>query len=799
MKSGKPSRLPIFLWILSVSIAACGGLSARAPRRTVTAPIALVRLAFVGEGSLEAHGEKTAKTRLALERLAISADTSGDVAETTVEHVFRNGTEERLEGTFRFPLPEGAMITGLALEIDGKLVDGELVERDKARKAYEDVVDQMLDPALLEWEGGQTFKLRVFPIEPEKTKRVVLRFVAPLYRSNVGLFFAFRPLGSDGGVEAERTSIKLNGRVVDPRRATRASTGELLVRVADVAPDTVSEATKDGTYLHVQIRPLLADAPAPRADTPEAMILLCDRSRSMLEARSLQARIAAMLLDGLTPRDKFAVVAGDVRAHALAGGLHRADADDKAAAVAFLDADEPDGASDLAQLLVAGGAAARQARTNGLEPVVVYLGDASPTWGETRATRLAGIAKDSLAGATLHVVLIGKSTDDSTARALADAAHGRLLRPKTEAEARRAAEQVAYAAGARRIDDVRLVGADGADVPLAPPSTIYEGDDLELSLFVPNGVDLPALSLSGVVAGKPFARPIALVSAAPARHVAQRWAAAKIEELERDGDAHKDQVVATSLDHGVMSRYTSLLVLESEEAYERMQIARKSRQVVPADTRISGRDLDSADGQSPSVSPDHLQPGDPEVRVPAPADAQSVVVVFPFGETKTATFEPDERGGTWVTRFLVDRRTPDGTYEIVVRITHRDGHVEITKLSYVVDTQRPHLRVVVARKGGAYEIRATQELTAEEIAAQVPSFNAGDIDAQRQRLAHILTDAKRVEVSTPDGQVLSLVHVRLGEFLGTWTPRAALAARSRIHVVAVDRALNESEMDVEIP
>jgi hypothetical protein len=494
MKSGKPSRLPVFLWILSASIAACGGLSPRVSRRTVIAPIELVRVAFAGEGSLEVRGEKTAKTRLALEHLAISADTSGDVAETTVEHVFRNATDERLEGTFRFPLPEGAMITGLALEIDGKLVDGELVERDKARKAYEDVVDQMLDPALLEWEGGQTFKLRVFPIEAQKTKRVVLRFVAPLYRSNAGLFFAFRPPGSDGGVEAERTSIKLNGQIVDPRRATRASTGELLVRVADVAPETVSEATKDGTYLHVQIRPLLADAPAPRADTPEAMIVLCDRSRSMLEARSLQARIAAMLLDRLTPRDKFAVVAGDVRAHALAGGLHRADAADKAAAVAFVDADEPDGASDLAQLLVAGGAFARRARADGLEPVVVYLGDASPTWGETRAVRLAGIAKDSLAGAILHVVLIGKSTDDSTARALADAAHGRLLRPKTEAEARRAAEEVAYAAGARRIDDVRLVGADGADVPLPPPSTIYEGDDLELSLFVPNGVDLPAVA-----------------------------------------------------------------------------------------------------------------------------------------------------------------------------------------------------------------------------------------------------------------------------------------------------------------
>jgi hypothetical protein len=86
-----------------------------------------VAAAFVGEGSLEAHGEKTAKTKLALDRLAVAAVTSGDVVAMTVEHVFANDAEEQLEGTFRFPLPEGAMLTGLALEIDGKLMDGELV------------------------------------------------------------------------------------------------------------------------------------------------------------------------------------------------------------------------------------------------------------------------------------------------------------------------------------------------------------------------------------------------------------------------------------------------------------------------------------------------------------------------------------------------------------------------------------------------------------------------------------------------------------------------------------------------
>ncbi len=760
------------------------------------------RVAFVGEGSLEARGERTAPTRLAIEKVVVSAVTSGDVAETTVEHVFRNDADELLEGTFRFPLPDGAMITGLALEIDGRLVDGELVEREKARKAYEQVVDRMRDPALLEWDGGPIFKVRVFPIEPRRTKRVVVRFVAPLDRAGGGLTFAVRPPADALGAWG-RTSLVLDGQAIDPRAAPRAATGELLIPVAGKAPDAVSETTKDGTYLRVELRPVLPDGGplATESARPTGLIVLCDRSRSMLEARKLQVRVLSLLLAQLGEQDRFELLAGDVGVRAMPGGLRPVAGDASGAATAFVDGVEPDGASDLSKLLLAGGAAAREARANGFDPVVAYLGDASPTWGETRAAELARVASEALAGASLHVVLLGSSTDDATARALVAAGHGRLLRPKTDVDARTAAEQVARASRARRVEGVHLLGAEGLDVPDAIASTIYEGDAVALTLFVPKGTPTPTPSLVGVFGGKPVTFRVPLDSAEPTRHVAQRWASAKIEAMQREGDAKKEDIVRTSLDYGIMSRFTSFLVLESDEAYAQLQIKRRAREAEAGDTRVSGRDLESADGASPSVSPDHLQPGDPEVRIPAPADAQSVVVVFPFGETKTAVFEGDAQGGAWVVRFLVDRRTPDGTYEILVRVTHHDGRVQILKLPYVVDTKAPHLRVVVRRtRGRTYQIGAQQELTAEEIAAQAPGLT-GTLDDKRRQAASLLTDAKRVEVRTPDGQVLSLTHLRLGEFVGRWTPSGTqdVAPGARLHVVAVDRALNESAIDVEVP
>jgi len=762
--------------VLALLIAACSRANPP-PNTTVNAAVLAPQQkdAFIGEGSLEAHGEKTGKTKLALERLGIVAVTTGDVAEMTIEHEFRNDADEQLEGTFRFPLPDGAMLTGLSMEIDGKLMDGELVERDKARKAYEQIVDQMLDPALLEWENGHTFKLRVFPIEAKKTKKVVLKVVAPLHRGKDGLYFGYRAPESGGGLTLEKVSLTLDGKKVAMK------SGEALEKVADIAPDALVERTKDGSYLVAHVAPSFEGTGGGSTKNGQAIILLCDRSRSMLEARALQTRTASMILGALDARDRFTVVTGDVRTRTFGDKLHEANGEERVAAAAFIDATEPDGASDLAKLFTAAAEAGKQAKAAGLDPVFVYIGDATPTWGETRASELETIAKDALGSAPLHTVMLGKSTDESTARAIAAATHGRILRPKTEDDAKRVAEQVVTARTTRRVDDVKVVTADGVDVPAVVPSTIFEGDDVQVSAYVPKDKEGTAteLKIVGTAGGKPFEKTIGFASATPARDVGKRWAKAKIEKLERDGDAHKDDVVKMSLDHGVMSRYTSFLVLESEEAYARMQIARKAKEDQSGEARVSGKDLEGGDGRTASVSPDHLQPGDPEVRIPAPADAQSVVVMFPFGETKNAIFDD----GSWVARFLVDAHTPDGTYNITIRITHKDGRVEIMELPYVVDTKRPDLDVSIeAKRDGSYIIRAKQKLDAEE-----------------RDKPQIYTDAKRVEVRAPDGQLLSLTHVRLGEFVGTWRPTGPAPHGAKLRLVAVDRALNERALEVVVP
>src|SRR5205085_545073 len=100
------------------------------------------------------------------------------VAVTRVEQSFRNHTDRALEATYLFPVPAGASVRKFSLWVDGKETAGELVEADKARQIYTDIVRRTQDPALLEYMGSRLFRLRIFPVPPKGDQKVALSYTA---------------------------------------------------------------------------------------------------------------------------------------------------------------------------------------------------------------------------------------------------------------------------------------------------------------------------------------------------------------------------------------------------------------------------------------------------------------------------------------------------------------------------------------------------------------------------------------------------------------------------------------------
>jgi Ca-activated chloride channel family protein len=98
------------------------------------------------------------------------------VAVTHVDQVFVNESDWQIEGTYIFPLPADAAISDFGMWVDGKKYEGELLDRDQARRIYEEIVRRRRDPALLEYIDRGAFRVSIFPIPAGEERRVELEY-----------------------------------------------------------------------------------------------------------------------------------------------------------------------------------------------------------------------------------------------------------------------------------------------------------------------------------------------------------------------------------------------------------------------------------------------------------------------------------------------------------------------------------------------------------------------------------------------------------------------------------------------
>ncbi len=730
-------------------------------------------------GALVARAPGGKPVELSLAALSVDARRAGDQVETEVEHVFDNASDETLEGTFRFPLPDGASLTGLAMEIDGRMMQGELVERQQARKIFDEIVDQMQDPALLEWEQGQELKLRVFPIEAHKQKRIVLRYLTPLRPAQGGHRWVYSAAGRIASAKSQaigQVTVRFDGKLVASSRGALPGADIVVDLPAREVAGVYREERPEGTYVSARVTPDWSRVPAT-GRTARPLVIVVDSSRSALEERGMTEEAVRSLLEALRPGEQVALTACDLGCRDYLPAPVAAGADMVAGASRWVAGLSYDGASDL------GGAfehvAALRARWGGAALDVIYVGDGLPTWGDTEAAALAEHGAHAVGTGALHALVVGKGGSVELMRGLSGARGGRAMRPGSGLDVRKFALSVLSGRGGPRLVGAHIVAPTGSVVYPARATTLFPGDELGVVVFTPRGTAAPKqLVLSGGAGEAQLSQVVLLGAAQPAKYVARRWGAERVAELEATG-AEDAEVVKASLAFGVLSRKTAFLVLESEEAYAKYQIERKQKELAEADgPRVTGQDLESSDDEDASLSPNNIQPGDPEVRVPAPRDARAVVVVFPFGETKLATW--DEEAQAWMVRFLIDKDTPDGEYFVTVRVTHADGTVETMKLGYHVDTVAPDMKITVERTPkGNYRIRAVQ---------QIPDLSR----------AQVLTDARRVEVRLPDGEEMQLGGFELGEFRGLWRPRAGVSGTVMLTVIVTDRALNQRVYQVPV-
>ena len=152
---------------------------------------------------------------LYLARLAVDVRIFGVVAETRMTMAFRNPHDRQLAGDLYFPLPEGATVSGYALDINGVMVDGVVVEKDKGRQVFESLARKRIDPGLVEWVKGNNFKTRVFPIPARGSRTVMVRYLSELFLREQAMFYQL-PLGFSQQIKEFSLRVEVANGSVEP-------------------------------------------------------------------------------------------------------------------------------------------------------------------------------------------------------------------------------------------------------------------------------------------------------------------------------------------------------------------------------------------------------------------------------------------------------------------------------------------------------------------------------------------------------------------------------------------------------
>jgi putative PEP-CTERM system integral membrane protein len=101
----------------------------------------------------------------------INVSEQGDWAEVELYEVYQNQTTQRQEVVYYFSLPETAVITGVWLgnnENRDERFEFRIAPRGAAQQMYQEQVQRRIDPALVEQIGPSQYRLRAFPIEPQR-------------------------------------------------------------------------------------------------------------------------------------------------------------------------------------------------------------------------------------------------------------------------------------------------------------------------------------------------------------------------------------------------------------------------------------------------------------------------------------------------------------------------------------------------------------------------------------------------------------------------------------------------------
>jgi hypothetical protein len=560
---------------------------------------------FARDPGVRSHAPWGDEYPLPIKQLTVDITLEDQVARVALDQTFHNNAPQDLEGVYRFAIPPEAALQRLAMYVDGRLTEAAVVERMRARRIYEELVYRRVDPALLEWAGTGRLSLKVYPLKANEDKRLMLAYtesVPKLYDDytvtvplpevdeRVGVFDVNVRVKHCANCELVSTSHPVTTErsgedaIVRVHRTNEKLGDSFVLHVRDPRHETTVATAEDGADHFMMVRAPIELAKRTKQYKPRSWVILDDvsASRGTPELHA-QCDLIEALVKELDENDQVSVIAFDVQARTMLAPTRVMDVDRRALRQR-LDSEGGVGATDFEAAL-----AAAVQQLVGSDPdsaMIVYLGDGLITTG---ARNLDALRAELVGKARFVGVGVGDGPDTQTLGGLAAATGGYATTMDLADDLDWRAFDLVAALHTARVTGLTasLVGAQGsidATTYLAAPQ-LAEGEELELvaKLGAAAQPAPTAVELAGTVDGAPWKQTIALGAATPhagylprlwaQRHIAARLLA-KHDAVSGGADAReardeqlRREIVALGKKYFLLSRHTSLLVLENDAMY----------------------------------------------------------------------------------------------------------------------------------------------------------------------------------------------------------------------------------------
>lgn len=545
-----------------------------------------------------------------VKNVEVHAEVRDQVATVQMAQTFQNVSQRVLETQFLFPLPPDAAINGLTLIVDGKELKGELKTKEEARRAYEEIVRQRKDPALLEFMDRGLFRTSVFPIPPGETRRVEIQYVQLLNSVN-GLVDLTLPAGP-----ASTHNVKVDELKIDVRIESTIALGNVYSATHDLAFTRNDEKTarghlelKDVTKAQdvrilfgtkeqdvgisvVSFKPedeeqgyflLLASPGSNNNQKPiigRTLLFVVDRSGSMAGEKMDQTKSALKyMLNSIGEQDTFNIVAFGSEVKTFRPELEAGTADAKKAALDYVADMFPGGGTNINGALTE---ALAQLKDESRPTYVLFMTDGLPTVGEVSEP---AITKNAEKAARRNVRMfnfgVGHDVNSRLLDRLAKNHRGRTTYVKPNENIEQPVTTMFQQISMPAMTDIRMTfesngKASGSLVNRQIPETLSDlffGEQLIITGRYRDAGDV-RVTLEGTVndQARRLIQEAKFGNAEETRRnafVAQLWATRRIgqiiDELDLNGQNKElvDELVALSLKYGIMTPYTSFLADET--------------------------------------------------------------------------------------------------------------------------------------------------------------------------------------------------------------------------------------------